>query len=611
MGNRRRHLFVLLFVLGLVVVSAPGHRHQADQARPRPARAASSWSTRASRPARSRRSAAKTSTRSIEIIRERIDKLGVSEPEVSRLGTTEISVSLPDVTNAAAGDRPGRHDRPALLLRLGAEPDRAARRRSAATRASSRRQGPLRSSRQDAGEDAGRNAEHDARTSQLVFAGAFPTAYDAAQLASEQKPVPDCTNCSTSQAALLPVREGRAARPDRRPGDSQRRTSTSRPTGKKRPHNGIVLEVPPGTDRRLRTAERLRTAQVLEDGRARLVRAATTSRRSRAPTSPTRSRNFDEFGQPNVTFGFTDNGPRRVPGSHPQDRPARPGAGDRPGQRRSRPKRSPATSRSSSTTKSRRGRSSTSPRTRTGSTAAPAPRSPAASTSIERGPGPGDDPADRRPADQPEADQPDAGLGDARRAGARRRASRPGSSAWRWSSSSCSLFYRFLGLIALDRARRLRGDLLRPDQTDPDHPDPAGDRRPGPDDRGRGRLQHRHLRANKGGGAGRAIDVARDRRRLQTRDRDDHRRERRHPADRVHPLRAGDRRGQGVRLHPRRRHDRLAADRGRLHPGAARQHEPLAAAALARRRSARRAERASAGTSTSWAPAAGSSRSRG
>ena len=38
--------------------------------------------------------------RSITIIRERIDELGVSEPEVSRLGKTEISVSLPDVTNA-------------------------------------------------------------------------------------------------------------------------------------------------------------------------------------------------------------------------------------------------------------------------------------------------------------------------------------------------------------------------------------------------------------------------------------------------------------------------------------------------------------------------------
>ena len=38
--------------------------------------------------------------RSIEIIRERVDELGVSEPEVSRLGLDQISVSLPDVTNA-------------------------------------------------------------------------------------------------------------------------------------------------------------------------------------------------------------------------------------------------------------------------------------------------------------------------------------------------------------------------------------------------------------------------------------------------------------------------------------------------------------------------------
>ena len=45
---------------------------------------------------------------------------------------------------------------------------------------------------------------------------------------------------------------------------------------------------------------------------------------------------------------------------------------------------------------------------------------------------------------------------------------------------------------------------------------------------------------------------------------------------------------QGLRLHPRRRHDRLAADRGRLHPGAARQHEPLAPAALAERARRRR-----------------------
>ncbi|HEX2359055.1 MAG TPA: protein translocase subunit SecD [Solirubrobacterales bacterium] len=38
--------------------------------------------------------------RSIEIIRERTDSLGVSEPEISRLGTDSVRVGLPDVQNA-------------------------------------------------------------------------------------------------------------------------------------------------------------------------------------------------------------------------------------------------------------------------------------------------------------------------------------------------------------------------------------------------------------------------------------------------------------------------------------------------------------------------------
>ena len=63
--------------------------------------------------------------RSIEIIRERIDRLGVSEPEVSRIGTDGISVSLPDVTNAQrAEEQVGQHGA-ALFLRLGTEPARA------------------------------------------------------------------------------------------------------------------------------------------------------------------------------------------------------------------------------------------------------------------------------------------------------------------------------------------------------------------------------------------------------------------------------------------------------------------------------------------------------
>ncbi len=38
--------------------------------------------------------------RAIEIIRDRVDALGVSEPEISRIGSKEIEVGLPDVSNA-------------------------------------------------------------------------------------------------------------------------------------------------------------------------------------------------------------------------------------------------------------------------------------------------------------------------------------------------------------------------------------------------------------------------------------------------------------------------------------------------------------------------------
>ena len=99
MRRNRRNLFVLLFVVGLVAVSGlviadkptrlgldlKGGVELVYQATP------TGQTTEVS---------GSDIDTSIEIIRERIDELGVAEPEVSRLGETEISVQLPDVTNA-------------------------------------------------------------------------------------------------------------------------------------------------------------------------------------------------------------------------------------------------------------------------------------------------------------------------------------------------------------------------------------------------------------------------------------------------------------------------------------------------------------------------------
>src|SRR4249919_402221 len=38
--------------------------------------------------------------RAIEIIRQRVDSLGVSEPEINRVGQDQIQVDLPNVSNA-------------------------------------------------------------------------------------------------------------------------------------------------------------------------------------------------------------------------------------------------------------------------------------------------------------------------------------------------------------------------------------------------------------------------------------------------------------------------------------------------------------------------------
>ncbi|HXR61164.1 MAG TPA: hypothetical protein VN732_07555, partial [Solirubrobacterales bacterium] len=98
MGTRRRNLFVLLFVIGLVVVSAlviaeketklgldlQGGLELVYQGQP------TGTETEVS---------GEDIDDAISIIEERINKLGVSEPEVARLGSDQITVSLPGVTD--------------------------------------------------------------------------------------------------------------------------------------------------------------------------------------------------------------------------------------------------------------------------------------------------------------------------------------------------------------------------------------------------------------------------------------------------------------------------------------------------------------------------------
>jgi SecD/SecF fusion protein len=99
MGSRRRNLLVLVLVLGLVVASAiaitskktvlgldlSGGTELVYEGRPTPEVPEVTGAD---------------IDRAIEIIRDRVDAFGVSEPEITRIGESQIEVALPDVQDA-------------------------------------------------------------------------------------------------------------------------------------------------------------------------------------------------------------------------------------------------------------------------------------------------------------------------------------------------------------------------------------------------------------------------------------------------------------------------------------------------------------------------------
>jgi SecD/SecF fusion protein len=300
--RRRRNLFVLLFVLALIVISAlvvankptklgldlKGGVELVYQGTPT---------------GEVKEVSGEDIERSIEIIRERIDKLGVAEPEVARLGTTEISVSLPDVTNAQraieqVGSTAQLHFydwEPNLIGRekaIGGVPGRE----------------PPAKAIEEANEEwkaAGRSTSKK-ENQQLIFSGAYATPYGAVNLAAEQEPVADCTTCSTTKPRYylfdsLPPHKLIAG-----PEFSEEDLFISA-TGRKRSHKGIVKKVPAGT---------IVISEQPSDPNGKVVEGIENAGWYALKDNPALSgtditnpkQETDELGQPNVTFTFTDKG---------------------------------------------------------------------------------------------------------------------------------------------------------------------------------------------------------------------------------------------------------------------------------------------------------------
>jgi SecD/SecF fusion protein len=300
--KRRRNLFVLLFVLGLIVVSAlvvankptklgldlKGGVELVYQGTPT---------------GQVKEVSGEDIERSIEIIRERIDKLGVAEPEVARLGTTEISVSLPDVTNAQrAIEQVGTT---AQLQFYDWEPNLIGREK--AIGGVPGREPPAKAL-EEANEEwkaAGRSTSKK-ENQQLIFAGAYATPYGAVNLAAEQESVADCTTCSTTKPRYylfesLPPHKLIAG-----PEFSEEDLFISA-TGRKRSHEGIVKKVPAGT---------IVISEQPSDPNGKVVEGIENAGWYALKDNPALSgtditnpkQETDELGQPNVTFTFTDKG---------------------------------------------------------------------------------------------------------------------------------------------------------------------------------------------------------------------------------------------------------------------------------------------------------------
>ena len=301
MGKRRKHVFVLLFVLGLIAVSAlvianketklgldlKGGVQLVLQGRPTPQQPTVDNGSM---------------ERAIDIIRSGCDQLGVSEIEVARVGSDQIQVGIPGATSVGKATECA--TKPARLFFFDWEPNLIGR--EAVIGGHPGREppkGPLEEATEE-WKEAGR-APTKRENQQLLYAGAYPTEYAAAKLASEQPLKADCPKCSAPTTYYLFEKDEPHKLidgPEFTKGDLY-----LTPSGlKRRTGIGKVLKVPQGT---IVVSEKPsdRKGQVLENAEPGWF--ALKDNPALSGTEVTRPKQeVDESGAPNVTFGFTGSG---------------------------------------------------------------------------------------------------------------------------------------------------------------------------------------------------------------------------------------------------------------------------------------------------------------
>jgi SecD/SecF fusion protein len=301
MGKRRRNLFVLLFVFGLIVVSGlviankptklgldlKGGVQLVLQGRPTP-----------QQPTLDNGSM----ERAVDIIRSGCDQLGVSEIEVQRVGSDQIQVGIPGATSVGKATECA--TKPARLFFFDWEKNLIGREFLIGGHPGKEPpKGPVQDATKE-WQEAGR-LPTKRENQQLIVAGAFPTEYAAVKLASEQEPKPDCENCSQPATYYLFSKDK-----DHKLIDGPEYTKEdlfTTPSGKKRAADaGTVVKVPQGT---------IVVSEKPSDTKGQVIESAEPgwfALKDNPALSGTEITNpkqeFDESGAPNVAFKFTDSG---------------------------------------------------------------------------------------------------------------------------------------------------------------------------------------------------------------------------------------------------------------------------------------------------------------
>jgi SecD/SecF fusion protein len=269
-SNRRRNIFILAFVVLLMVGSGiviatkkttlgldlKGGTELIFQARPTPQNPTIDGSD---------------IDRAIEIIRKRTDAFGVSEPEISRVGSDSIRVGLPDVDNATtASEQVGQT---AQLYFYDWEPN---------------------------------VIPNPAKTNVPRSESSFGRLYDAVTLASQQQPNCFENKCTTSGPQYY-LFNSQTHQWIAGPTDKQKDLFSELP-GQKQPPNSEILAVPQGTV----VVEKEGAGGEPAPSNPNDPSAEWFVLRDRPALSGTEitdpKPSFDQFNQPTVTFNFTDTG---------------------------------------------------------------------------------------------------------------------------------------------------------------------------------------------------------------------------------------------------------------------------------------------------------------